>query len=203
MAQTSTEAPPAVTRISKRRRFTVEEYRRAGELGLFGPEERLELVDGEVIRKLSPQKEPHAIGTSLVLQALQRVFGAGYHVRCQLPMSLGAEDEPEPDICVVVGNPRDYRASHPITAVLVAEVSDTSLAYDRHEKASLYARAGIADYWIVNLVDAVVEVHRDPAPMADQPFGHHYRSVTRHAPPAVIAPLAAPQAQVPVVDLLP
>jgi len=77
------------------------------------------------------------------------------------------------------------------------------LAYGRTTKAALYARAGIADYWIINLRDRVLEVHRQPAPMADQPLGHHFRSVTRYTEAEAVAPLAAPNAPVAVADLRP
>ena len=87
--------------------------------------------------------------------------------------------------------------------MLVIEIAESSLRNDRTTKGGLYAMGGIADYWIVNLVDRVVEVHRDPVRMADQPFGHHYRSVTRHPEAATITPLAAPDAAIPVAELLP
>ena len=106
-------------------------------------------------------------------------------------------------MAVVVGSFNDYRQTHPITAVLVVEVSDTTLAMDRTTKAALYARAGIEDYWIINLPDGVLEVHRQPAPMTDQPLGHHYRSITRLTISDTLAPLARPNALVSVADLLP
>ena len=108
-----------------------------------------------------------------------------------------------PDAAVVPGDPRDYLDGHPSRPVLIVEVAESRLAFDRHHKASLYARAGIADYWIVNLVDRVVEVHRDPVADAAAPYGFHYRSITRLAPPATVTPLAAPTAVIFVADLLP
>jgi Uma2 family endonuclease len=185
------------------RPLTREEYYRAGEAGIFGPEERLELIGGEVVKKASPQLTPHATSLRLVESALRRVFGEGYDVRSQLPLALGPHSDPEPDVCVVVGSVRDYEKEHPKTAVLVVEIADSTLRYDRTVKASLYAAAGIADYWLVNLPDRVLEVHREPMPMADQPFGHHYRSVTRHPEPETVSPLGAPAARIGVADLLP
>jgi Uma2 family endonuclease len=188
---------------SARRLWSRQEFERAGELGLFGPEERLELIDGEVIRKVTPQKSPHATGVSLGATALGAACGPGHHVRVQLPLALGPRSEPEPDLCVVSGQPRDYAASHPSRAALVVEVADTTLTLDRTLKAGLYAEAGVIEYWIVNLVDRVLEVHREPSAMAGQPFGHHYRSITRHTEQEVVSPLVATGSDVKVADLLP
>jgi Uma2 family endonuclease len=85
----------------------------------------------------------------------------------------------------------------------VVEVAESSLAFDREHKASLYARAGVEDYWLVNLIDRVLEVHRVPAPDPAALYGWHYRSVTRVAPPGAVAPLAFPVAEIAVSDLLP
>src|SRR5262245_20020766 len=130
------------------RRFTRDEYERMIVAGIFGPEERVELLDGEILY-VSPQESPHATGISLTLDALIRAFGDSFYVRCQLPLALDPHSEPEPDITVVRGRPRDFRDHHPETALLVVEVADSSLAHDRRRKGSLYARAGIEEYWIV------------------------------------------------------
>jgi Uma2 family endonuclease len=103
----------------------------------------------------------------------------------------------------VPGRPADYRHAHPARPVLAVEVAESSLAFDREHKASLYARAEIQDYWIVNLVDRVLEVYRDPGPNPSTPYGWRYRSVATLAPPAVVVPLSFPSAQVAVGDLLP
>jgi len=183
--------------------MTRADYHRAGEAGIFGPEERLELIGGEVIKKVSPQRTPHATSIALCAEALGKAFGQEHHVRVQAPMTLGPHSEPEPDVCVVVGSVRDYEKEHPKTAVLVVEVADSSVRLDRKVKASLYAAAGIADYWLLNLPDRLLEVHREPAPMADEPFRHHYRSITRYPETATVSPLAAPGGTILVADLLP
>lgn len=182
--------------------WTVKEFQRAYDLGAFGLETRLELIEGEIIRKM-PQNEPHAWTIQAVTEALRSAFAAGHSIRTQLPLVFGLRSKPEPDIAVVVGSFDDYKRRHPATAVLVVEVSDSPLALDRTTKAALYARAGIEDYWIVNLPDGVLEVHRQPAAMTDQPLGHHYRSITRFVPTDTIAPLGLPDVPIAVRSLLP
>jgi Uma2 family endonuclease len=111
--------------------------------------------------------------------------------------------KPEPDVAVVVGNFRDYRKKQPTTAVLLVEVSDTTLRQDRNIKASLYAKAAIEEYWIVILRDRVLEVYRDPTPMKDARFGYGYLNVVRYAETDRVSPLAAPEASIDVCDLMP
>jgi Uma2 family endonuclease len=118
-------------------------------------------------------------------------------------VALDAESEPEPDLSVVAGDPRASSLSHPADPVLIVEVADTSLAFDREHKSGLYARAGVADYWIVNLVDRELEIYRDPvvAPLA--PFGWQYGQRRVLGAAAAIFALAAPSARISVADLLP
>jgi len=191
-----------VTSALETRRFTRVEYERLIDIEFFQPDERLELIDGLLVVR-EPQDSPHATGVRLVLTALRAVFGAGWIVDSQLPVALDDHSEPEPDAAVVAGGPRDYRDGHPSRPVLIVEVAESRLAFDRRHKSSLYARAGIADYWVVNLVDRVLEVYRDPVAAAAAPYGFRYRSVTRLRPPATVTPLAAPSAVIPVADLLP
>ena len=183
------------------RRWSKAEYYRLGELGFF-PGERVELIEGRIMVQ-SPQNAPHWSATERVRARLEQAFGAGFLVRMQGPIDLGQTTEPEPDIAVVTGSLANYTQAHPTTVVLIVEVSDTTLSYDRRRKGSLYARAGIADYWIVNLVNNQVEVHRSPQPDPSQFYGHGYASVTVLVPPAVVNPLAAPQVSLAVADLLP
>jgi Uma2 family endonuclease len=124
-------------------------------------------------------------------------------VRAQGPLAVDEQSLPEPDVAVVPGSFRDYVGAHPSRPVLVVEVSESSLALDRERKGGLYARAGFADYWIVNLVDCVVEVYRSPGPDPAAPLGSRYRSVTVLGPEAFVEPLAAPGARLSVADLLP
>lgn len=177
------------------------------DLGLFR-DQRVELIEGTIVQ-MPPQKNFHVIAIGLAEKAVQAAFGPRHWVRIQAPLHLGRQSAPEPDVAVVAGGPRDYAAenrfgtSHPTTALLIVEVSDTTLAYDRGRKASLYARAGIADYWIVNLVHGRLEVRRNPAADAGERYGWRYQDVLLLSPQDRIAPLAAPKKRVLVGDLLP
>lgn len=178
---------------------------RAGRLidvGIFGPEDRVELLDGLLVAR-EPQGERHATVVGLVRAALEKAFGSAYHVREEKPIALDEQSEPEPDVVVVPGRPRDYLDAHPSRPVLVVEVADTSLALDRLRKGVLYARAGIADYWVVNLIDEVLEVYREPVQAPAGQGGWKYGSVRLLRRNAVVTPLAAPRARIRVAALLP
>jgi Uma2 family endonuclease len=172
------------------------------ECGFFQPGDRVELIGGQLL-VAEPQNSPHATAVGLTEDALREAFGRGWVVRVQAPIALDDESEPEPDVAVVPGARRDYRQGHPQRPVLAVEVADRSLIGDRTIKGSLYARAMIADYWIVDLVDRLVEVYRDPAPDSQAPYGWAYESVQQQGPGSVISPLACPGAAVQVADLLP
>lgn len=178
------------------------EYYRLAEDGIFEGR-RVELIKGQIY-EMSPQKSPHSAVMTRVREVLDTIFKpGGYSLRVQCPLALGADSDPEPDLAVVAGASLDYVKSHPTTAALVVEVADTSLEMDRGRKASLYAGAGIADYWIVNLVDQQLEVYRDPVSDPQQIYDHGYTSVTIHTRGAVVSPLTAPNATIAVADLLP
>jgi len=181
----------------------VEEYHRATAAGAFRPDERLELIGGEIYENMSPQRSPHASGISAVEEALRNILPESHFIRIQSPLTFLPDSEPEPDVAVVAGSWRDYIESHPSTAVFVAEESDTSLSTDRTLKAGLYASAGIPEYWILNLNERLLEVYRDPVPSPSEPFGHGYRSIQRLTDTETAAPLYAPDAQIRVADLLP
>ena len=176
-------------------RLSRVEYDRAVEAGAFEPDARLELVDGELSAR-TPEGVSHTVGVDLVADCLRRVFGPGFYVRIQHPLAADDYSEPEPDVAVVTGAIRDYDRGHPTSAVLVVEVSNESLRYDRTVKQRLYARSGIPEYWILALPEHRLEVYRDPA-------GDGYRSVTSHAAGDKVAPLARPDTPIAVDDLLP
>lgn len=184
------------------RRWTRREYERLVDLGAFAPDEPIELVGGELI-VAEPKGSPHATAVGLTADALRAAFGTGWVVRVQDPIALDDESEPEPDVAVVPGRWRDYRDAHPARPVLVVEVAETSLALDRDHKASLYARAGVPDYWIVNLVDRALEVQRGPVRDTSALFHWRYGSAVLLPPGATISPLARADALVAVADLLP
>ena len=170
--------------------------------GVLSPEDRVELIDGEIVT-VTPQKSRHATAVCLAETALRQAFGEHVNVRTQLPLALDPTSEPEPDVAVVAGSPRDYRDAHPSTALLIVEVADASLLFDRTTKASLYARARIPEYWLLNLVDAVIEAHRDPQLSTDTPTGWRYAAVERYGSRDRLAPLARPDRFIAVQDLLP
>jgi Uma2 family endonuclease len=184
-----------VTTTVENRRFTREEYERLVEQGYFHPEERVELVDGLLYEK-TPQSSFHATGVQGSQEALRTVFSEGYDVRSQFPLALGFDSEPEPDIAVVPGSLRDYVYAHPTTAILIVEVADSSLIHDRKRKASLYARSGIPEYWILNLVRWCLEVYRESKDGA-----YTSRTVLREADS--VSPLSRPEVSIPIASLLP
>jgi len=177
------------------RHWTREEYDRLVEQGFFHPEERCELVDG-VIFEMTPQSSRHATGVRFCLIALQPLYLEGFDIRCQMPLALGFDSEPEPDIAVVSGEAGDYLHSHPSTAVLIIEVADSSLLHDRKRKARLYARAGILEYWLLNLVDSCLEIFKNP-----QDGGYTSHSILRAG--EIASPVSRPEAEIAVAKLIP
>jgi Uma2 family endonuclease len=182
-------------------RWTRDEYYRMAELGFFSGR-RVELIKGEVI-EMSPQDSLHASAIVLLDDAVRRIFGQGFVVRTQLPLSLGLDSDPEPDIAILKGGPRDHLRSHPDSAVLVIEAAGSSLEHDRTRKLGLYAQAGLQDYWIVNLVDEKLEVYRKPRQDPGEPFGFGYAEKMVLLPAQSVSPLALPGATILVSELLP
>jgi Uma2 family endonuclease len=187
---------------TRTRRFSRAEYDRLIELGVFQPGEPLELIGGELI-VAEPQGAAHYGAIRMTARALEAAFGPGWDVRTQAPIGLDDDSEPEPDVAVVPGCLEDYVEAHPSRPVLTVEVAQSSLGFDRERKASLYARAGLSDYWVVNLVERVLEVYRQPVPDPAAPFGWRYAARVTLDGTAQVAPLAAPEAIVAVSQLLP
>ena len=184
------------------KRWARVEYERLVDRAVFQAGDRIELVGGELVVR-EPQGSPHAVTVRLAEDVIRAAFGSGWEVRVQMPVALDDESEPEPDVAVCAGSPRDYLAGHPSQLVLLVEVADASLAFDREHKGSLYARARVPDYWIVNLADCVLEVYRDPAPSADAPYGWRFSTRQRLGAADSVSPLRAPRARILVADLLP
>jgi len=191
----STEAPPA-------RRWSRIEYERLIELAVLHEDEPVELLGGQLLLR-ERQASSHAVAIELATDALRRILGAGLRIRVQLPIALDDDSEPEPDLAVVAGRPRDSVHAHPGRPALIIEIADSRLDFDRHQKGGLYARAGLGDYWIVNLVERVLEVRREPVPDGRAPFGWRYGSVVVLGPGSAAAPLVAPAATISVDELLP
>jgi Uma2 family endonuclease len=185
----------------KVRRWKRVEYDRLVEGGFFRADDPVELLGGQLI-VAEPQGSRHFAAIRAAEEALRAAFGPGWEVRGQGPLALDEESEPEPDLAVVPGSFRDYRSAHPSRPALVVEVAESSLLLDREHKGSLYARAGLADYWIVNLSERRLEIYGEPAPDAGAVFGWRYRSVIVPDVGAWISPLAMPTARVRVADLL-
>ena len=183
------------------RRWSRAEYDRLVELGVLHGEP-VELVGGQLV-VAEPQGSYHASVLGTAGDALRAALPQGWLVRIQMPVALDDESEPEPDLAVVPGVWANYRAGHPSRPTLVVEVAESSLAFDREDKGSLYARGGVRDYWIVNLVDRALEVYRDPGPDPAAPYGWRYLAVERLDPAAVVSPLALPAVRIAVSDLLP
>jgi Uma2 family endonuclease len=176
-----------------------ETYDRILEEGILGPDDKIELLEGRLV-VAEPKHSPHATAMLLVAEALRKVLTHGWHVRTELPLALGTFSEPEPDVSVVRGEILDYRHRHPTHAALVVEVADSSLRLDRTIKKRIYAAAGIADYWIVDIRARMLEVYREPFEVAHGE--HDYRAVISYSPGQSVSPLALPDVSIAVADLL-
>jgi Uma2 family endonuclease len=183
-------------------RFTRRQYARMIDHGVLDEDDPIELLDGLLLVK-EPQSSPHRTAVLLAAKALEQAFADGWFVQIQSPIILDDRSEPEPDVSVVRGTPRDYVDSHPKSPALVVEIAQTGLRMARRRKAAAYARAGLADYWIVNLVDRVLEVYREPARPGPALGRSRYLSIITLDAAATITPRAAPSAHVRVADLLP
>ncbi len=180
-------------------RWTVDDYYRMGDLGLFQGK-KVELIRGEII-EMAPMKSPHATALQLVFEELLKIFVKGFAIRVQLPLGLSQDNEPEPDVAIVTGTIREYAKAHPKFATLVVEVSESTLRFDQTVKARLYAEYGIEEYWIVNLVEKRIEVNRKPA--GDGKAGFYFAEQTIYRDGESVSPLVKPKAKIKVADILP
>ena len=185
-----------------RRLWTRADYHKAGELGFFGMEERLELINGEIWKKMSPQGAPHAFGVGVVAEVLRGSFPAGFHIREEKPLVLTDLTEPIPDAMVVRGTLRQNPGfATSANAVLVVEISASSLKFDQTVKAESYARSGIPNYWILNQRARQLEVRREPGLLGDGQWGYRSRQIV--SADGQVSPPAAPDVVINVADLLP
>lgn len=186
----------ARTSPPERRHFTVTEYRRMGVAGVFAPDERVELIEGEII-KMSPINEPHAAGVNRAAYRLNRALGDDVIIAAQNPVVLSDESEPEPDIAVLRFQADFYVTAHPRAEdiLLIVEVADTSRRFDLGTKARLYGRNGIPEYWVEDVRGGVLIVHREPTSTG-------YASVRTMARGETLRPVTFPDRELRVEDLL-
>jgi Uma2 family endonuclease len=177
------------------RPFSVAEYHRMVDAGILTEDDRVELLEG-VIVLMSPQKEPHAQAIEVLTETLVLQVKGRFRVRPQLPLTLGDRSEPEPDLAVVPLPEPGAPALNRRAALLVIEVAGESLRKDRLAKSRVYARAGIPEYWIVNLEERCVEVSRDPDAEAGV-----YRTSMKASPGEVLRPSVIDGVGVTVADL--
>ena len=175
------------------KRWTRHEFYELAEQGYFRGK-RVQLIDGEII-EMPPQRHPHSKAIMILTRWAATTFPPPALVRIQMPLNASATSDPEPDVAVVP-DPSWAQTDHPETAVLVIEVSDSSLRLDRR-KASIYAACGVPEYWIVNLQESQVEVHRQPLP---QERRYAEQSIARREDS--LACLSRPQATLKVSELL-
>ncbi len=180
-----------------KRRFSVEEYYCMGEAGILKPDERTELIHGEVY-VMPPVGPGHAESGSRAERTFYRHLDDRAIIRSQYPVRLPDDSEPQPDIVLARPRPEGYRAAHPAPAdvLLLVEIADTTLARDRDVKLPLYAAAGIPETWLMNLPEDRIEVYRDPAPEG-------YRSITLVPRDGAVTPLAFLDVAIPCAELLP
>ncbi len=178
------------------RRFTTAEYYRMVAAGILGEDDRVELVDGRVVQ-MTPIGPRHAGCVKAVADLLRRALGSSALLGVQDPITLGEGAEPQPDVTVLRPQPAGYRRSHPgpDDVLLLIEVSEASLEYDRGTKVPLYARAGIAEVWLVDLDGARIEVYRTPS-------GDGYRDARVVSSGETLSPSAFPGVIVSVADVL-
>jgi Uma2 family endonuclease len=182
--------------------LSVDQYHDLIDRAILTSDDPVELIEGMLVFKM-PKNPPHAITTGLLSDLLQAILIAGWHLRIQEPVTL-SDGEPEPDIAIVRGARRDHLSHHPGPAdvALLIEIADATLERDRGLKLRSYARAAVACYWIVNLIDRQIEIFTDPDPDAKTP---RYRRTTIFKPgdavPLTLHGQAAPP--IPVSEILP
>jgi Uma2 family endonuclease len=184
-------------------RFSVRQYQRMIECGILTPADAVELLENRVVRKM-PKSPEHDATIQQMLRPILRILPEGWDLRIQSAITL-ADSQPEPDLAIVRGTADNYRTRHPEAAELglVVEVAGSSLLRDQRDKARIYARAGIAVYWIVNLEERRIEVHT--LPQTDEAAAEpHYAQVTHFAAgQRVPLELDGTPLELPVTDLIP
>ena len=185
----------AVEMAAARRLFTREEYHRIGEVGILKPTDRVELIRGEIVEMSPIGRRHYAFVNNLAQLLIVRLAGRAI-VAVQGPIVLADDTEPEPDVAIIRRRPVPYkeREAHAEDALLLIEVAESSLAYDRSTKRRLYAAAGIPECWVVDCAAESVEVHRTPD-------AGGYREVSHLAGAASVSPLAFPDVSVTLAEI--
>jgi Uma2 family endonuclease len=180
---------------TKAKLWTVDDYHRMVEAGILTEGDRVELLEGQIIQ-MNPQLPPHAAITQRAFRYLDRLLESVAYVRMQLPVTLRPKSEPEPDIAVVRIDPNEYGDHHPAPdeIFLIIEVADSTLLGDRQQKAPIYAKAGIPDYWILDVNTRQVYVFREPTQEG-------YQQETVLAAYTLLAPMAFPNIAIPLNQL--
>ncbi|MGQ0743239.1 MAG: Uma2 family endonuclease [Acidimicrobiales bacterium] len=188
--------PASAAVLPARRQFSVDDYYRMAEAGVLGPDDRVELLRGEIVM-MSPIGSRHAACVRRLHSALAAVLADRAMISVQSPVRLDAQSEPEPDVAVLTTRPDWYASAHPTPAdvLLLIEVCDTSWDLDSAVKRPLYAASGIAEVWLINLAGAYIEASWDPA-------AEGYGAMRRHRAGDTIAPQAFGDLNLAVADLL-
>jgi len=187
----TTEAPFTL------RFWTVKEYHQMAEAGIFHPEERVELIAGQIIR-MSAKGTAHTAAVRRTAKVLRNLLFNQAEVYTQDPIQLNDFSEPEPDVAVVRLDPLDYADHHPTPSevYLIIEVADSSFKYDRETKAKVYAKSGIADYWVLDVIDRKLHVFREPTQEG-------YQTEVIFSEKASVSPLQFPDVAITLQDMLP
>jgi Uma2 family endonuclease len=175
--------------------WSADTFLRAGEAGIFG-DLRVELVEGEVLQ-MSPMGNPHTVALMLLYSEASQVVGNRYTFLFQGPLAISDKSQLYPDAAILSGMPRDYKAKLPQKALLIIEISESTLNFDRTVKARIYAAAGIPEYWIINLVNQQIEVLRKPTATD----GYSEKILAKSGDR--LSPVATPEMSFEVANLLP
>jgi Uma2 family endonuclease len=164
--------------IALLKRFTLSEYHRLTELGFFKENDRVELIRGQIVQ-MAAKGTAHEVCSTRLLRELPKLLLEQALLRCQSPITLIDNGEPEPNFSIVQNREDDYLSGHPIAADiwLIIEISDSSLSYDQETKLPLYAESGISDYWIFNLPDNCLEAYSEPYQKPTGEFGYRVKRI--------------------------
>ena len=197
----ATAPPAAPTAGWTPHRWTLKSYRELYKTGLFTDKKTM-LVNG-VLYVMTMPNPPHDLVMTLAFDYLRLNCPAGHYVRNQQGFDIGSETDPGPDFAIVAGTARDYAARTPTAAILIVEVSDSTLFFDTTTKAELYATAKVPEYWVVDIQHRQLHVFTDPVALPAGLGATAYRKHVAHGETDTVSPLAAPTATVLVAELLP